>query len=103
MAVSISTRSGGQINLIPSRSSMRGDQLYIHIDQTSNIKSGEDEATIGIDIEETKRLILMLNEYIAYTEGRNYVAIIDYNNNNGRGISPLDDDGAISPSDIKLG
>ena len=29
--------------------------------------------------------------------GKNYVAIIDYDNNNGVGIDPLPDDGNISP------
>lgn len=96
MAINILTKSGGEINLIPSRSGIIGDQLFIHVDQTANINTGEGDATIGVTPDECKRLILLLNEYVAYVEGKNYVAIIDYSNNNGKDIKPIDD-GTITP------
>lgn len=96
MAINIQTKSGGEINLIPSRTGILGDTLYIHIDQTANIKSGEDEATIGITPDECKNLIRLLNEFLAYTEGKNYIAVIDYTNSDGAGVPPLSDD-TITP------
>jgi hypothetical protein len=92
MAINILTKSGGEINLIPSKSGIKGNELYIHVDQTANINTGEGDATIGVTVDECKRLIDLLNEYVAYVEGRNYIAIIDYSNNNGKDINPIDID-----------
>jgi len=80
MPATIETQSGGLINLTPSRSALRGDELFVHIDQTANISNGEGEATISIKSEECKQLIDLLNEYIRFIEGKDYVAIIDYDN-----------------------
>ncbi len=96
MAVTINTKSGASINLLPSHSGIKGHELYIHVDQTANINTGEGEATVGVNVDECKRLVNLLNEYIAYVEGRNYIAIIDYDNNNGKDIKPIDD-GTINP------
>ena len=96
MAVNILTKSGGQINLIPSHSGIKGNQLYFHIDQTANIKTGEGDAAIFINVDECKRLIVLLNEYISYVDGKNYVAIIDYDNNDGKNMPRIDEDGSIT-------
>jgi hypothetical protein len=103
MAINIHTKSGGDINLIPSKTGIKGHQLYFHIDQTSNIANGEGDAAIFIEVDECKRLVDLLNEYISYVDGKNYVAIIDYSNNNGGDIPPIDD-GFITPDgDLKVG
>ena len=78
MAVKINTQSGGLINLTPSKSALRGDELFLHIDQTANVSNGEGEATISINSTECKKLIDLLNEYVKFIEGKDYVAIIDY-------------------------
>ena len=80
MPVTINTKSGGLINLAPSKSALRGDELVLHIDQTANINNGEGEATITIQSDECKKLIDLLNEYVNFIEGKDYVAVIDYNN-----------------------
>lgn len=96
MAVTINTKSGASINLLPSHSGIKGHELYIHVDQTANINTGEGEATVGVNVDECKRLVTLLNEYIAYVEGKDYVAIIDYDNNDGKDIKSIDD-GSIRP------
>lgn len=91
MAIKIQTKSGGEVTLVPVNSGIKGHELYLHVDQTANINTGEGEAGININTEECKRLVLLLNEYISYVEGKNYVAIIDYSNNDGVDIKPIDD------------
>lgn len=103
MAINILTKSGGEITLSPTKSGIKGHELYIHIDQTANINTGEGEAGIMINTDECKHLITLLNEYISYVEGKNYVAIIDYSNNNGRDIKPIDDDSISRDGDFLIG
>lgn len=102
MAINILTASGGEINLIPAKNGLSGHQLVLHVDQTSNIKSGDDDASIAINPDECKKLIDMLNEYISFVEGKNYVAIIDYTNSGEDGVIRIVDDGSISNKDIIL-
>jgi hypothetical protein len=93
MAINILTRSGGEINLIPSNSGIRGAELYLHVDQTANINNGDDECTIALNLDECKSLILLINEYVAFREGKNYVAVIDHTNKNGDGAQlPINPD-----------
>lgn len=80
MPISIKTNSGGTVNLYPSYTGIKGHELLLHIDQSSNINSGDDEAAIAINVEESKKLILLLDEYVSYVEGKKYVAVIDYDN-----------------------
>jgi hypothetical protein len=103
MAVSIVTTSGGEITLAPSKTGIKGHELYFYIDQTSNIKTGEGDAGINITPDECKRLILLLNEYVSFVEGKSYVALIDYTNNNGKDIKPIDDDSISSDGDFIIG
>ncbi len=99
MPINILTRSGGEINLVPRNSGIKGHELYLHVDQTANIHTGEGDAGILINTDECKKLILLLNEYVSYVEGKNYIAIIDYTNSDGKTADHLDlGDGSIKPT-----
>lgn len=103
MAIKIETNSGGEITLAPSKSGIKGYELYMYIDQTANINTGEGEAGIMITTDECKRLILLLNEYISFVEGKNYIAVIDYSNKDGKEIKPIDDDTISRDGDFLIG
>lgn len=73
----ILTKSGGLVETIHSPSRVNGDHLYLHIDQSANMNTGEGEASIMLTNIEVKDLISYLNNYITYTEGKPYVVIAD--------------------------
>ena len=75
MAFSINTSTGGLIELNIFNDRFHGPQLYLHVDQSSNVKSGEDDCSICITNAEVKALIAMLNDYIVYTEGVTHVVL----------------------------
>ena len=72
---SIRTNSGGLIELGMYRDRFHGEQLYLHVDQSNNINSGEDDCSICITNGEVKDLIAMLNDYLSYTEGVTHVVL----------------------------
>jgi hypothetical protein len=67
------TKSGGLIEVAIYRDVMRGEQLYIHIDHNANIRNGEGEASITLNLDECKDVIAYLNEYVKHVEGKDYV------------------------------
>ena len=69
----ILTQSGGLVEVNILRSSMIGTRCVIHIDQTANIRNGEEEASIDLNIDECKSLISGLNEFIRLIEGQDHV------------------------------
>ena len=77
MGFSISTKSGGHIELSLSNNRFYGNQLLLHIDQSSNLKNGDDSCTVPLTNEEVKGIIAMLNDYISYTEGTPFVVLAE--------------------------
>ena len=77
MAAEIKTQSGGTIDFGIIRSAIKGSSLYLHIDQTSNVRNGDDEASILLNVQECKEIIWALNEFIKYEEGKDYVFTSD--------------------------
>ena len=77
MAFNIVTSSGGliELNLINDR--FHGNQLYMHIDQSVNLKNGDGDCSIALTNTEVKGVIAMLNEYLTYTEGVTHVLLAD--------------------------
>lgn len=73
MAIKILTKSGGSINFDINRSGVYGTRLYLHIDQSYNIRNGEGEASIIIDVQECKDMISSLNDFIKFMEGKDFV------------------------------
>ena len=71
--MNILTKSGGSVGLISTSSPISWSRLILHIDQSTNIKNGEDEASIVLTVDECKDLIAGLNEYIRHMDGQDYV------------------------------
>ena len=59
--ITINTGSGGQINLGLTNHTFNGVQAYIHIDQSSNIKNGDGDASIVVSLSELRELKEKLN------------------------------------------
>lgn len=70
---SIRTKNGGSVDIEISRSSLNGTKVWLHIDESVNIKNGEGEAATLLSIPECKDLLSALNEAIKIVEGTNYV------------------------------
>ena len=65
MGFSINTKSGGLIELGAVRHRFYGDQLTLHIDQSTNIANDDNDASIVVTDEEIKDLIGLMNSYLA--------------------------------------
>ena len=76
-AITILTKSGGSIDFSINKSGITGTNLYLHIDQSYNLKNGEGEAAILINVDECKDFIASLNDYIKFIEGKDYVYTSD--------------------------
>lgn len=74
---SISTNSGGTIDVCHSTNRLTGAQCYLHVDQTNNIKNAECDVTIMLSNNEVKALIAHLNDYIVFTEGVPHVVLAE--------------------------
>ena len=74
---SFDTASGGTITLDISTDPFVGKQLWIEIDQSSNMKNTEDSASIVISSSEVRQLIDLLHDYIKFTEGKDYFKKIE--------------------------
>lgn len=66
----INTQSKGSIDLGMGNDRFHGPQVVLHIDQTSNINNGEDEASIVVNLNELKELQEKLSSFIIYLEGK---------------------------------
>jgi hypothetical protein len=73
----INTSSGGLVETLLNNNRFTGINLYLHIDQSTNIKNGEGDAAIILNNNEVKALIFLLNDYIIYTEGKPHVVLAD--------------------------
>lgn len=73
MVDAIETKSGGLIDFTLANTRFHGIQILLHIDQTANVKNGEDEATILLDVPECKEIIAILNQFIKIVEGIDFV------------------------------
>ena len=75
MAFSVNTLSGGlvELNLITDR--FHGSQLYMHVDQSTNLRNGDGDCSIALTNTEVKGIIAMLNEYLIHTEGVTHVLL----------------------------
>ena len=65
---SVETRAGGKVDMGIMIDKMYGLQALLHIDQSTNIKNGEDEASIVLNIEELKSLQKGLSDFIEFLE-----------------------------------
>ena len=70
---SIRTKNGGSVDIEISRSPLNGTKVWIHIDESVNIKNGEGEAATLLSIPECKDVIYALNEAIKIVDGVDYV------------------------------
>jgi len=73
----IKTTSGGTVDFEIINSMLNGTYLSLHIDQSSNVRSGEDEASILLTVNECKEIISILNRYIYTIEGKDFVLTKD--------------------------
>ena len=73
----INTGSGGMVETLLNNDRFAGINLYLHIDQSTNLANGEGDAAIILANNEVKDLIYLLNDYIIYTEGKPYVVLAD--------------------------
>jgi hypothetical protein len=71
------TRSGGLVRTGYFNSRISGHQFFITIDQSANIKNGDDEVTLALTNDEVKDLISMLNNHIIYSEGKPFVILAE--------------------------
>lgn len=67
-AFSLNTRSGGTVDLGIHNDRFYGIQAILHIDQSSNIKDGQDEVSISINYNELKQLQENINEFLEVLE-----------------------------------
>jgi hypothetical protein len=75
--ITILTKSGGSVDFDINNSGIYGTRLYLHIDQSANIRNGEGEAAIIIDTQECKEMIAALNDFIKFIEGKDFVYTSD--------------------------
>ena len=73
----IMTVSGGLVETLLSNDRFRGQQLYLHIDQSTNLNNGEGDAAIVLTNSEVKDLIFLLNDFITYMEGKPHVILAE--------------------------
>jgi hypothetical protein len=73
----INTSSGGLVETLLSQNRFSGTQLYLHIDQSTNVNNGEGDAAIVLTTNEVKDLIFLLNDFITYMEGKPHVVLAD--------------------------
>jgi hypothetical protein len=71
------TGSGGMVETLISNDRFSGINLYLHIDQSTNLNNGEGDAAIVLSNNEVKDLIYLLNDYIVYTEGKPYIVLAE--------------------------
>lgn len=64
----IKTRSGGEVNLGITSHVFNGLQAVINIDQSSNIKNGENEASLVMTLEELILLKQSLDIFIEFLD-----------------------------------
>jgi len=76
-AFSINTSSGGLIELNLVNNRFYGKQLYLHVDQSTNLGNGDDDCSIVMNNYEVKALIGMLNDYLIFTEGITHVVLAE--------------------------
>jgi hypothetical protein len=72
---SISTHTGGLIELITIRDRFAGNKLAIHMDMSFNNKNTEGDCFIPVNNGEIKALMAILNEYLIDNEGVPYMAL----------------------------
>jgi hypothetical protein len=78
MGFSINTKSGGLIELGATKHRFYGDQLLLHIDQSTNVNNGDGEASVVVTVDEIKDLIGLLNSYLAsQNNGLPYVVLAE--------------------------
>jgi hypothetical protein len=78
MGFSINTKSGGLIELGAVRHRFYGDQLVLHIDQSTNLNNGDSDASVVVTNDEIKDLIGLLNSYLAsQNNGIPYVVLAE--------------------------
>lgn len=78
MGFSINTKSGGLIELGAMRHRFYGDQLVLHIDQSTNVNNNDGDASIVVTTDEIKDLIGLLNSYLAsQNNGVPYVVLAE--------------------------
>lgn len=73
----LKTSSGGLVETLLNNNRFTGINLYLHIDQSLNVKNGEGDAAIILNNSEVKDLIFLLNDYIIYTEGKPHVVLAE--------------------------
>ena len=61
---SIKTRSGGTIDLGVVRDRFHGLQAMIHLDQSDNMRNGEDECSVMVSVEELNDLHSKLTSFL---------------------------------------
>lgn len=71
----INTNGGGLIELNLVNDRFHGQQLLMHVDQSTNLNSGDDDCTIVLTNDEVKSMIAMLNDYLVHTEGVAHVVL----------------------------
>lgn len=75
--ITIQTASGGVIEFDMNKSPITGTNLWLHVDQSFNVKNGEGDAAILLTVQECKDTIVALHEFIKYMEGKDYVYAAD--------------------------
>jgi len=75
---SVNTVSGGTIELFYLNDRFKGQQLVLHVDQSNNINTGDDECNIIINDNEVKDLISLLNGYLTSKTGIPYVVLAEH-------------------------
>ena len=73
----INTRSGGLVETGWTSNRMNGENLYLHIDQSSTLNNSEGDAAILLVSSEVKELIAHLNDFINFVEGKPYVVLAE--------------------------
>lgn len=98
-AFSINTNSGGLIELDLVKDRFHGNQLYLHVDQSTNLSNGEGDCSISLTNNEVKGLIAMLNDFLIFNEGVTHVVIAEYLLHEA--VSITVDQTKVNPSEIK--
>jgi len=71
--ITIPTASGGVIEFGMNKSPITGTTLWMHVDQSFNVKNGEGDASILLSTQECKDAIVALHEFIKFVEGKDYI------------------------------
>lgn len=75
---SVNTASGGSIELFYLNDRFKGQQLVLHVDQSTNVNTTDDECNIIINDNEVKDLISLLNGYLTSKTGIPYVVLAEH-------------------------